>query len=152
MTRVWVTLGTLAWLLTLAMACQTPQWPVGGPLTSGFGIRMEGATPGLHRGVDLVAPAGTPIRPLLSGRVRFAGTMRGFGKVVWIDHSESLLSLYAHLSEIRVTTGQSIEKHDVLGLSGQSGNAQGAHLHMEIWRWGWEVDPVTFMGGPPPAP
>lgn len=77
--------------------------------------------------------------------------MQGYGEVIWIDHDDNLLSVYAHLSEIRVSLGQAVEKHHVIALSGQSGNVSGPHLHLEIWRWGWEVDPVTFMGGPPPA-
>lgn len=134
----------------LLAACATPQWPVDGPLSSPYGLRMMGSVlPDLHRGVDIAVPVGTPVRPMLDGRVRFAGTMSGYGQVVWIDHSDDLLSVYAHLSEVAVTEGQEVSKATVIGRTGQSGTATGPHLHLEVWRWGREVDPVQLLGGPP---
>lgn len=136
-------------LLTLALhGCQTPQWPVEGAMRSPFGIRSQGG-PDLHRGVDLEAAIGTPVRPVLPGRVRFAGTMSGYGNVIWIDHGEDLITVYGHLSEIGVDVLQEVSKETVIGLTGQSGNVTGPHLHLEVWRWGREVDPVHFMGRPP---
>lgn len=132
-----------------ATACRTPQWPVNGALRSPFGVRMEGTWPGLHRGVDIAATVGTPVRPLLDGRVRFAGTMSGYGLVVWIDHGPEMLSVYAHLSEMSVERGQEVTQSTVIGLTGQSGHVTGPHLHLEVWRWGREVDPVQLLGGPP---
>lgn len=129
-------------------ACQTPQWPVDGAVTSPFGMWGTGVARGLHRGVDIAVPVGTPVRPILSGRVRFTGVMRGYGNVIWVDHGEDLLSVYAHLSEISVRPAQEITKATVLGLSGRSGNATGPNLHFEVWRWGREVDPVQFLGRP----
>lgn len=137
-------------LTLLCIGCQVPRWPVQGTLRSPFGMRLMGLRPDLHRGVDVSAPQGTAVRPVLDGRVRFAGVMRGYGSVVWVDHGESLLSLYAHLSEVRVEAGETVEQTDVIGLTGMSGNAQAPHLHLEIWRWGREVDPVPFLGGRPP--
>ena len=131
-----------------ASACQTPQWPAEGPISAAFGVRAGGFVADLHRGVDLGVPSGTRVRPILSGRVRFAGTMEGYGNVVWVDHTDELLSVYAHLSEIHVESAQEVTKATVLGLSGQSGSATGPHLHLEVWRWGREVDPVQFLGRP----
>lgn len=142
--------ATLAVAGVLVAACATPQWPVDGPLRSPYGLRMMGGVlPDMHRGVDIAAPVGTPVRPMLDGRVRFAGTMSGYGQVVWIDHNDDLLSIYAHLSEIAVTDGQEVSKATVLGKTGQSGIVTGPHLHLEVWRWGREVDPVQLLGGPP---
>lgn len=136
-------------LLTLALhGCQTPQWPVEGAMRSPFGIRSQGG-PDLHRGVDLEAAIGTPVRPVLPGRVRFAGTMSGYGNVIWIDHGEDLITVYGHLSEIAVDVLQEVSRETVIGLTGQSGNVTGPHLHLEVWRWGREVDPVHFLGRPP---
>ena len=84
------------------------------------------------------------------GTIRFAGTMRGYGLVIWIDHPGSLLSVYGHLSAVGVRAGEAVSGRQVIGLSGQSGNAAGPHLHFEIWRHGLEVDPVPFLGGFPP--
>ena len=141
-------LGVLICCLTVLQACQTPQWPVRGPVKGTFGVRGGGFGT-MHRGIDLGVDVGTPVRPVLSGRVRFAGTMRGYGKVIRIDHGDEMLSVYAHLSEISVREGEKVTKATVIGLTGQSGNATGPHLHFEVWRWGREVDPVRVLGKPP---
>jgi murein DD-endopeptidase MepM/ murein hydrolase activator NlpD len=83
------------------------------------------------------------------GRVRFAGTMSGYGTVVWIDHGGEVLSVYAHLSEVRVRTGEVVEARQVVALSGATGRVTAPHLHFEIWRWGRQADPVPLLGGPP---
>jgi murein DD-endopeptidase MepM/ murein hydrolase activator NlpD len=92
---------------------------------------------------------GTEVHAMARGTVRFAGTMRGFGNVVWVDHGGSILSVYAHLSAIRVRQGERVGRGDLVGLSGQSGDATAPHLHFEVWRGGFEVDPVPLLGGRP---
>ncbi len=118
-------------------------------MTSPFGLRLLGFRPGIHRGVDIAVPSGTEVHAMASGRIRFAGTMRGYGKVVWIDHGGAVLSVYAHLSEIQVQTGEEVRGGEPIGLSGNSGDSQAPHLHFEIWRWGRQVDPVPLLGGRP---
>lgn len=141
---------TLLLLAVLATAgCGVPRWPVDAPLTSDFGLRFRGLRPDIHRGVDLRAPMGTEVHAMARGTVRFAGTMRGFGNVVWVDHGGSILSVYAHLSAVRVRQGQRVGRGDLVGLSGQSGDATAPHLHFEVWRGGIEVDPVPLFGGRP---
>ena len=88
---------------------------------------------------------------MAGGQVRFAGTMAGYGQVIWLDHGRTILSVYGHLSQIDVRAGERVRRGQVIGLSGQSGNAAGPHLHFEIWRRGWEVDPVVLLGGFPPS-
>jgi murein DD-endopeptidase MepM/ murein hydrolase activator NlpD len=119
-------------------------------MTSPFGLRMRGLRPGLHHGVDVGVPEGTPIRAMRRGRVIRAGWATGYGWMVMIDHGGDVLSLYAHLSTIQVREGERVQGQQVIGLSGKSGNASGAHLHFEIWRRGWPEDPVPLLGGPPP--
>ena len=141
-------------LLLLGLAgfttgCSLPRWPVEGPLVSPFGIRFEGIKPDLHRGVDISVPDGTAVKAMSKGRVRFAGTMSGYGRVVWIDHSGEVMTVYAHLSSIRVVRGEEVGAGQVIALSGRSGNATGPHLHFEVWRRGREVDPVPLLGGFP---
>lgn len=143
-----------AFLLVLALAlvaagCAIPRWPVQGPLISPFGIRFLGLKPDLHRGVDIRVPDGTEVLAMADGSVRFAGTMSGYGNVVWLDHSGEVISVYAHLSKILVNKGDVVEGRQVIALSGQSGNAAGPHLHFEVWSHGREVDPVAFLGGLP---
>jgi murein DD-endopeptidase MepM/ murein hydrolase activator NlpD len=118
-------------------------------MTSAFGLRLRGIRPEIHCGVDMGVPEGTEVRAMVPGRVRFAGVQRGLGNVVWLDHGGQVLTVYAHLSTIQVRTGDKVEGHAVLGLSGSTGDARGAHLHFEVWRWGREVDPVPLLGGRP---
>ena len=91
----------------------------------------------------------TPVAAMSGGRVRFSGTMEDFGLVVWLDHDDEVVTVYAHLSELRVQTGDQLAKSDIVGLSGSTGNATGPHLHFEIWRRGVQLDPVAMLGGPP---
>ena len=131
--------------------CTVPRWPVSGELSSPYGIRVRGAIlPSIHRGVDIRVPVGTEVRTMGPGRVRFAGTMRGFGEVIWIDHGPDLMTLYAHLSRLGVTAGEEVGHGQVIGWSGQSGTATGPHLHFEVWRWGRPHDPVPLLGAFPP--
>lgn len=141
--------AALAFVLGGLGACSIPRWPVEGPLTSPFGLRFRGLSPDLHRGVDISVPLGTEVRTMAPGRVRFAGVMGGYGNVVWVDHGGDVLTIYAHLSQIRVHEGERLDGGAVVGLSGNSGNAVGPHLHFEVWRWGREADPVPLLGGFP---
>ncbi len=118
-------------------------------MTSPFGMRFAGVVPHTHRGIDLAMPIGTPVRAMTGGRVRFAGEMRGYGKVIWMDHRRGILSVYAHLDEILVATGQEVEHRQLIGRSGATGNVTGPHLHFEVWVAGRPVDPVPFLGGFP---
>ncbi len=129
--------------------CGLPHWPVEGPLIAPFGLRWGSDGPTIHRGVDIVVPTGTPVYAMSGGEVSFAGTMTDFGLVVWVDHGDAILTVYAHLSEILVVEGQRVAGDEAVGLSGQSGNATGPHLHFEIRGRGRQVDPVAMLGGPP---
>lgn len=142
-------LAALFLALLILEGCSIPRWPVDGPMTSPYGLRLRGWKPGLHHGVDVAVPEGTPIRAMRRGRVIRAGWASGYGWMVMIDHGNQVLSLYAHLSEIRVREGERVDGRQVIGLSGKSGNASGPHLHFEIWRRGWPEDPVMLLGGPP---
>ena len=131
------------------VGCGLPRWPVEGPLIAPFGLRWGSGGPSIHRGVDIVVPTGTPVYAMSNGEIRFAGTMADFGLVVWVDHDDAILTIYAHLSEILVVEGQRVTKDEAVGLSGESGNATGPHLHFEIRGRGHQVDPVAMLGGPP---
>ncbi len=129
--------------------CTLPRWPVRDAVTSPFGVRWDGLLPNLHRGVDIRAAEGTPVRTMAPGRVRFAGWMNGYGNVVWIDHAGEVISVYAHLSDIDVSRGQGLEEDELIGVSGSTGTVSGPHLHFEIWKAGRQIDPVGYLGGPP---
>lgn len=139
----------VAILVLLQGGCSIPRWPADGPLVSPFGLRTRGFSLDIHRGVDLQVPDGTPVLAMARGRVRYAGAMSGYGRVIWIDHSGSVMTVYAHLSAIQVRPGEEVRNGQVIGLSGRSGDATGPHLHFEVWRNGREVDPVPLLGGFP---
>lgn len=141
--------GVVLLVSLLSASCVVPRWPVDGPMTSAFGVRWRGVLPEIHRGVDIAVPDGTPVLAMAPGTVRFSGTMRGYGTVIWMDHGGDVLSVYAHLQESRVATGERVDAGAVIALSGRSGDVTGPHLHFEIWRWGRQADPVLLLGGPP---
>ncbi len=133
----------------LSAGCAIPRWPVDGPVSSPFGLRRQGLDFRIHRGIDIAVPVGTPVRTMAPGRVHFAGSMSGYGLVVIIDHPRQVRTVYAHLSQIYVNQGQSIQGRTVIGLSGATGRVTGPHLHFEIQRRGRPEDPVPLLGGFP---
>ncbi|MBI4544279.1 MAG: M23 family metallopeptidase [Gemmatimonadetes bacterium] len=129
--------------------CSLPLWPVEGPISSPFGLRLRGPLPEVHEGVDIRVPDGTSVLAMAGGRVLYAGAMAGYGLTVILQHDSHVRTVYAHLSELRVRKGEEVRGRQVVGLSGRTGNAQGAHLHFEIRRWGCAEDPVPLLGRPP---
>jgi murein DD-endopeptidase MepM/ murein hydrolase activator NlpD len=114
---------------------------------SGFGMRYH---PILHRyrmheGIDFVAPSGTPIFSSADGVVRSARLSDSFGKVVEIDHGYGIITLYAHLSKIKVKRGQKVVRGEIIGLTGNTGLSLGPHLHYEVHVHRKEVDPVNYF-------
>lgn len=150
MRRVALIIALLAATALLA-ACSIPRWPVHGTMTSPYGLRMRGLSPGLHHGVDIAAPEGSPVRAMKSGRVEHAGAWGGYGLSVVIAHGSNVRTLYAHLSRIDVRSGDRVGGGTVIGAVGRTGNATGPHLHFEVWRWGRAEDPVPLLGSFPPA-
>ncbi|MDX1673389.1 MAG: M23 family metallopeptidase [Longimicrobiales bacterium] len=139
-------------LLTL-FGCSLPRWPVSGTLTSPYGLRHHGGLDfRVHRGVDIAVPSGTEVRAMAPGTVEFAGTMRGYGHVVIVDHGGGVRTVYAHLSAVHTQAGQALRGRPVIGLSGASGSASAPHIHFEIIRDGNHEDPVPLLGGFPPLP
>ncbi len=99
-----------------------------------------------HYGVDLAAPAGTPIRAPAAGMVTLAQPDMHFeGGLVLIDHGQGLISAYLHQSRLDVQAGQRVERGDVIGAVGSSGRATGPHL---CWRLRWRdrnLDPSLLV-------
>lgn len=122
-------------------------WPVEGRITSGFGEREdpfngEGA---FHKGVDISAPYGTPIRASADGIVQTAGMENGYGREVVLDHGHGIRTLYAHMSGFTVIEGQSIVRGQVIGYVGRSGRSTGSHLHYEVQLHGTPVNPHKYL-------
>ncbi len=98
-----------------------------------------------HPGVDIAAPAGTPILASARGQVSRAGWRSGYGQTVEIDHGYGYTTLYAHASKLLVRAGQEVERGDVIAQVGRTGTATGTHLHYEVRRNGQQQDPLNFM-------
>jgi murein DD-endopeptidase MepM/ murein hydrolase activator NlpD len=98
----------------------------------------------IHYGYDLASLAGAPIPASNKGRVVFADELGIYGNCVIVDHGLGLHSLYGHLSNIDVKTGDTVEKGQTLGQSGQTGLAGGDHLHFAMLLRGVYVDPVEW--------
>jgi len=116
-------------------------WPVSGRISSSFGPRGRS----FHNGIDIIAPNGTMIRAAQSGVVSFSGTMRGYGKVVIIDHSGGWQTVYAHNSVNLVSKGQRVNQGDPIAKVGRTGNATTSHLHFEIRCSGQCLNPIQFL-------
>lgn len=115
--------------------------------SSGFGYRIHPllGTRKLHAGVDMAAPQGTPVFASGSGVVRSAAWGGGYGNLIQIDHGNGLLSRYAHLSHVNVTTGQPVSIGTLIGLMGTTGTSTGSHLHFETRIHGTPVNPACFL-------
>jgi murein DD-endopeptidase MepM/ murein hydrolase activator NlpD len=96
-----------------------------------------------HRGVDVSAEEGTPVRAVADALVGYAdNTVRGYGNLLVLMHGGGEVSSYAHLSAVHVGPGQRVEAGQVVALAGNTGISRGPHLHFE-WRENGELaDPM----------
>lgn len=113
--------------------------PANGRFTSGFGARVHPITGKrkVHYGVDLANSVGTPIAAAADGVVFRAGWHSSYGNHIMITHSingATYTTVYAHLSSLGVSAGQVVNKGQVIGGMGSTGNSTGSHLHFELHR------------------
>lgn len=97
-----------------------------------------------HAGVDLRAHF-IPLYASKGGKVTFAGTMNGYGKIIIIQHSGGYETRYAHLDKIGVRKGQYVKTGELIGKTGQSGRVTGPHLHFELRKGGKALNPMKYM-------
>jgi murein DD-endopeptidase MepM/ murein hydrolase activator NlpD len=138
-----------AWGDRLKVLASTPSLaPVSGFFSDGFGWRRDpiDGSREFHKGVDIVAPNGTPVRAAADGLVTAAGRMAGYGTMIHLAHGYGLGTRYGHLSRVLVTPGQRVKRGDVIGLVGSTGRSTGPHLHYEVFRTGNQVDPRKYLG------
>lgn len=120
-------------------------WPTTGyTITSPFGWRSFGGGQ-FHPGVDIGVPMGTPIFATNDGVVLSAGwNSGGYGNWVEIDNGNGITTVFGHMSRVAVQTGVLVHKGEVIGYSGESGEATGPHLHYEVRVNGTAVDPMKY--------
>jgi len=117
-------------------------WPLHGSVSSGFG--NKGGR--LHDGIDILAPEGTKVRAAAYGVVIYAGDgMKGYGNAVVIEHGEGVTTLYAHLQDIRIESGDAVAEGEPIGTVGTTGNATTPHLHFELRVGDQAVDPERYL-------
>ena len=126
------------------------KWPLkSGELSSLFSrTRSKGRRK--HLGIDIVAPKGTPVHAVLDGIVEVVSNggkgFRGYGRVIIINHSDQLWTLYSHCSTMNVKVGQRVKRGDVIAAVGRTGRATTNHLHFEVRNAkGTALDPMKYL-------
>ena len=130
-------------------AGDTRVMPVEGRITSGFGSRRDPIS-GAHRfhgGVDLAAPAGTPIRAAEAGEVIFSGRRGAAGNLVMIRHDDGSVARYAHARELGVQRGARVAAGQEIATVGSTGRSTGPHLHFSVTEGERRLDPLEWLGG-----
>ncbi|MFD4322249.1 peptidoglycan DD-metalloendopeptidase family protein [Streptomyces sp. NPDC058548] len=125
------------WTRPVNAALGTPYHQSGGMWSSGY-----------HTGIDFSAGIGTPIRAVGPGKVVSASRVNAYGRQVIIRHADGMYTQYAHLSEMRVSAGDTVEGGQVVGLSGADGNVSGPHLHFEVRTgpgYGTDISPLPYL-------
>ncbi|MCB1864146.1 MAG: peptidoglycan DD-metalloendopeptidase family protein [Chromatiales bacterium] len=131
------------------------QLPVRGPFSSPFGLRrfFNGQARSPHSGLDIAAPRGTPVAAAAAGHIVEADDFFFSGNVVFVDHGQGLITLYAHLDRIDVRVGDAVQRGQVIGTVGSTGRVTGPHLHWTVYLNATPVDPLLFVAGADlPAP
>jgi septal ring factor EnvC (AmiA/AmiB activator) len=124
--------------------------PVDAPIVSGFGrvVDREFQTKTFRSGVVFDAPAGTAVRAVAAGRVRYAGWFQGYGRLVILDHGSGYYTVSGHLAELRVGLGDGVERGAEIGSVGDSGSLSGPRLYFEIRRGAEPLDPREWLAPP----
>ena len=115
--------------------------PVQGRISSPFGPRWGSH----HDGKDYAVPIGTPVKAAGGGRVVYVGWSSGYGNTVIIQHQQGMRTLYAHLNSFNVSSGQRVNRGQVIARSGNTGRSTGPHLHFEVRVNGRPVDPAGYL-------
>lgn len=116
------------------------------PVAADVAWISQGFRHGKHMAIDLAAPADTAVLAADTGRVIKVGwNDSGYGYRIVIDHGIDYITLYAHLSEYYVQEGDVVQKGEMIGLVGSTGNSTGPHLHFEVRDYGYLIDPLLVL-------
>ncbi|MEI6093050.1 MAG: M23 family metallopeptidase [bacterium] len=119
-------------------------WPVEtGQVSSFYGWRSSKR---FHDGIDISAPKGTKVFAAKDGKVVYSGNkISGYGNMIVLKHESKIYSVYAHNSVNKVSNDDVVKKGDVIALVGKTGRARGPHLHFEIRKEKYSVDPLKYF-------
>ncbi|MEN8649714.1 peptidoglycan DD-metalloendopeptidase family protein [Streptomyces sp. 21So2-11] len=145
-----IIMATSASLAAPADDAASGDWaaPVGGPASTPYRQPGSSWSSGYHTGIDFVVPVGTSVRAVGPGTVVTAGPGGAYGNQVVIRHKDGKYSQYAHLSSVAVRAGQNLQGPTRIGLSGNTGNSTGPHLHFEIRNspaYGSDISPIPYL-------
>lgn len=119
-------------------------WPVPSlrKISSGFGHRWGRK----HEGIDIPAPIGTPVVAVQDGTVKYSDRkIRGYGKMIVIEHPGKVFSVYAHLNKLMVRSGDKVKRGQMIAHTGNTGRSTGPHLHFEIRIKNEARDPAEYV-------
>jgi murein DD-endopeptidase MepM/ murein hydrolase activator NlpD len=118
-------------------------WPLQGEVISPFGERPGG---GRNDGINISAKRGAPIRAADAGEVSYVGNeLKGYGNLILIRHKNGFISAYAHADGVQVKRGQRVERGEVIGSAGDTGDVPQPQLHFELRRGITPVDPALYL-------
>jgi len=122
-------------------------WPVQGKITSLFGNRKSpfSKKQEFHRGIDIAAPTGTPIKAIAEGTITYAGWRGNYGNHVEIDHGQGFVTRYSHASKVNVKVGQKVSQGQVIALVGSTGRSTGPHVDLETIVNGQPRNPLEYI-------
>jgi len=120
------------------------EWPVEGKIIQAFGTNEGGQR---NDGINISADAGTPIHAAANGTVTYASNLKGYGNLVLIKHHNGYITAYAHAEKLLVSAGDRVDRGDVIGYAGRSGDVGSPQLHFEIRKGTTPVDPRPLMMG-----
>lgn len=122
-------------------------YPTFGTQSSGWGLRIHPLTAELefHTGLDIANKVGTPVYATADGVVAKAHQESGFGRMITIAHAGGYVSLYGHLSQLKVHSGDAVHKGQIIALMGNTGLSTGPHLHYGVSRNGEPVNPSSYL-------
>ncbi|MCY1485525.1 Murein DD-endopeptidase MepM [compost metagenome] len=114
--------------------------PVTGHITDKYDPKTK------HFAVDIALPKNTPIKSVANGTVIFADWTPSTGYVIIIRHGEGIMSVYKHAASLTKTQGDIVRTGEVIAMAGSTGQeSTGVHLHFELWKDGFAIDPTNFI-------
>jgi len=118
-------------------------WPIKGSILSDFGNKANGL---YNDGINISAPEGTPFKSAEQGVVAYVGNeLRGYGTIILIKHNSNWISAYAHCDGVKVSRGDMVNKGQIIGTVGKSGNVDAPQLYFSLRSGRKAVDPIKYL-------